>query len=117
MSVRLLLEHIPSQTLYFSRFLPVVILPSNLLLNGCLVFVQGPVHSYAAAPGGKTAYLSELQSGRKVLVVDSQGRTRNALVGRVKIESRPLVFIEAEVSGFAYVCKMHDKLSARTVSI
>lgn len=59
----------------------------------------GPVHAYAAAPGGKTAYLSELRSGSTVLVVSARGRTRAAVVGRVKIESRPLVLVEAEVEG------------------
>ena len=42
-------------------------------------------------PGGKTAYLSELKSGMEVLVIDSQGRQRVAIVGRAKIEMRPLV--------------------------
>ena len=49
------------------------------------------VHSYVAMPGGKTAYLSELKSGAEVLVTDSEGRQRVATVGRVKIETRPLV--------------------------
>eukprot|EP00897_Mesotaenium_endlicherianum_P005615 jgi/Mesen1/5081/ME000252S04191 len=59
----------------------------------------GAVHAYAAVPGGKTAYLSELCSGREVTVVDASGRTRTAVVGRAKIESRPLILIEAEVAG------------------
>ena len=49
------------------------------------------VHAYLAAPGGKTSYLSELKSGAEVLVVDPQGRQRTAIVGRIKVEQRPLV--------------------------
>ena len=50
------------------------------------------MHSYVLAPSGRTAYLSELRSGSEVVVVDAAtGRRRTALVGRVKIETRPLV--------------------------
>ena len=49
------------------------------------------MHSYLAAPGERTAYLSELQSGAEVLVVDPQGCQRTAVVGRIKVERRPLV--------------------------
>src|SRR5512136_773995 len=56
----------------------------------------GPVHAYILLPDGKTKYLSELRAGDEVLVADAQGRTRAAIVGRLKIERRPLVLIEAE---------------------
>lgn len=49
------------------------------------------VHSYVVMPGDRTAYLSELKSGMEVLVVSSAGAQRVAIVGRVKIETRPLV--------------------------
>eukprot|EP00250_Pteridium_aquilinum_P011233 c19928_g1_i2 orf=100-897(-) len=55
----------------------------------------GPVHAYVARPGGRTSYLAELQSGMEVLVVDANGLQRSATVGRVKIENRPLVLVEA----------------------
>ncbi|XP_021758448.1 uncharacterized protein LOC110723403 isoform X1 [Chenopodium quinoa] len=58
----------------------------------------GPVHAYVAVPGGKTCYLSELKSGEEVLVVDQNGQQRTAIVGRVKIETRPLVLVEAKDS-------------------
>jgi hypothetical protein len=51
----------------------------------------GAVHAYVQAPGGKTAYLSELRSGSEVLVADAAGRTRTAVVGRCKVEVRPMV--------------------------
>lgn len=56
----------------------------------------GPVHAYVAVPGDKTSYLSELRSGREVIVVDQNGLWRAAIVGRVKIESRPLILVEAK---------------------
>ncbi|XP_077224856.1 3-dehydroquinate synthase isoform X2 [Tasmannia lanceolata] len=58
--------------------------------------LQGPVHSYVAIPGGKTCYLSELQAGKEVIVVNQNGLQRTAIVGRVKIESRPLILVEAK---------------------
>lgn len=66
--------------------------------NKIYVFsIQGPVHAYVAVPGGRTSYLSELQSGREVIIVDQNGLWRTAIVGRVKIESRPLILVEAKV--------------------
>ncbi|KAG1676128.1 hypothetical protein FOA52_004968 [Chlamydomonas sp. UWO 241] len=56
----------------------------------------GPVHAYVHGLGGRTCYLSELRSGDTAVVVDPQGRSRTALVGRIKVESRPLLLIEAE---------------------
>ncbi|XP_014752374.1 uncharacterized protein LOC100822062 isoform X2 [Brachypodium distachyon] len=58
----------------------------------------GPVHAYVTVPGDKTSYLSELRSGREVIVVDQNGLWRTAIVGRVKIESRPLILVEAKES-------------------
>ena len=55
------------------------------------------MHAYVAVPGGRTCYLSELKAGKEVIVVDQQGRRRTAIVGRVKIETRPLILVEAKV--------------------
>jgi 3-dehydroquinate synthase II/3-amino-4-hydroxybenzoic acid synthase len=52
------------------------------------------VHSYLVAPGNKTHYLGDLQKRMKTLVVASDGTCREATVGRVKIERRPLILIE-----------------------
>jgi 3-dehydroquinate synthase II len=57
----------------------------------------GAVHAYVRTPGGETKYLSELQSGDEVQVVDTGGRTREAIVGRAKIEKRPMFRVEAEL--------------------
>jgi 3-dehydroquinate synthase II len=55
----------------------------------------GPVHSYVRTPEGRTCYLSELRAGKRVLVYRPDGTATEATVGRVKIERRPLVLIEA----------------------
>ncbi|WP_256544688.1 3-dehydroquinate synthase II [Halobellus inordinatus] len=59
----------------------------------------GAVHAYVRTPDGGTKYLSELKSGDEVQVVDADGKTREAVVGRVKIEKRPMFRIEAEIDG------------------
>lgn len=55
----------------------------------------GALHSYTLRPDERTSYLSELHSGSTVLAVDSTGRTRSVAVGRIKMESRPLLSIDA----------------------
>ncbi|ANS67688.1 3-dehydroquinate synthase [Streptomyces lincolnensis] len=55
----------------------------------------GAIMSYTVSVNGRTNYLSELVAGSKVTAVDIHGRTRVATVGRVKIESRPLISIDA----------------------
>lgn len=59
----------------------------------------GAVHSYALVAGGKTSYLSEISAGDRVLIINSRGGTEEATVGRVKIEKRPLLLVEAEPEG------------------
>lgn len=62
----------------------------------------GAVHAYILTPGGKTRYLSEVRSGDEVVAVDPEGRSRSVVVGRSKVERRPLLLIEAEVGGRRY---------------
>lgn len=57
----------------------------------------GPVHAYTLLPGGKTKYLSELKSGDESLIVNHKGETQIAIVGRVKVEKRPLILVEGKV--------------------
>lgn len=59
----------------------------------------GPVHAYVMTPGNKTRYLSEIETGDEVLTVDKDGNTKTTVVGRVKIEKRPLMLVEAEYEG------------------
>ncbi|HWP78847.1 MAG TPA: 3-dehydroquinate synthase II [Candidatus Nitrosotenuis sp.] len=56
----------------------------------------GAVHCYTLSPDGTTKYLSELETGAEVLVVDSKGKARRATVGRSKIERRPMLMIKAQ---------------------
>lgn len=58
----------------------------------------GAVHAYAVMPGDKTNYLEELSSGSEVLIVDAQGNTSPATVGRIKVEIRPMLLITAETA-------------------
>jgi 3-dehydroquinate synthase II len=57
----------------------------------------GAVHAYVRAPDGGTRYLAELQSGDEVQVVDTDGTTREAIVGRCKIEKRPMFRVQARL--------------------
>jgi 3-dehydroquinate synthase II len=59
----------------------------------------GSLSMYTLAPQQKTRYLSELKAGDGVLIVDRNGKTRPGTVGRVKIELRPLILVEAEAEG------------------
>ncbi|WP_231184633.1 3-dehydroquinate synthase II [Haladaptatus sp. DYF46] len=58
----------------------------------------GAVHAYVRTPDGGTKYLAELQSGDEVQVVDTDGKTQEAVVGRVKIEKRPMFRLEVETA-------------------
>jgi 3-dehydroquinate synthase II len=59
----------------------------------------GPVHAYIRVPGEKTRYLGELAAGDEVLVVNAQGHTWPGVVGRVKVERRPLMLVAAAAGG------------------
>ena len=56
----------------------------------------GAVHAYVRTPDGGTKYLSEVRSGDEVQIVDTDGNTREAIVGRAKIEQRPMFRVEFE---------------------
>ena len=57
----------------------------------------GAVHAYVRLPGDATTYLSEVTAGTQMLVVDYTGATSIATAGRVKIEVRPMLLVEARV--------------------
>ena len=59
----------------------------------------GAVYCYTVVPGGTTRYLSEIESGSEVWIVNEEGIARIAVVGRSKIETRPLRLIRAEIGG------------------
>lgn len=55
----------------------------------------GAIMSYTLADPEHTRYLCELKAGATVLAVRADGRTRPVTVGRVKIETRPLLAVDA----------------------
>jgi 3-dehydroquinate synthase II len=75
----------------------------------------GPVHAYVMTPGNKTRYLSEIETGDEVLTVDKNGNTKNTVVGRVKIEKRPLMLVEAEYDGFTIRTLLQNAETIRLV--
>ncbi|CAN0394175.1 unnamed protein product, partial [Ectocarpus fasciculatus] len=67
----------------------------------------GPVHSYALLGDGSTKYLSELCAGdqaRKetengVLIANWKGESRKVAIGRLKVETRPMIMVEFQGEG------------------
>jgi 3-dehydroquinate synthase II len=59
----------------------------------------GAVYCYTITPDGNTRYLSEVESGSEVWIVNKEGFARKAVVGRSKIETRPLRLLRAEIGG------------------
>lgn len=92
-------------------------LESNYISSRPFRVNAGPVHAYVAVPGGKTSYLSELKAGKEVIVVDQNGMQRTAIVGRVKIETRPLILIEAKVDQDTHTSYSIILQNAETVAL
>ncbi|NVM46083.1 MAG: 3-dehydroquinate synthase II [Candidatus Lokiarchaeota archaeon] len=63
----------------------------------------GDVSAYILVPSDsedeiyRTKYLSELKGGDRVLVVNANGEAKSITVGRVKIETRPMLRLELEI--------------------
>jgi 3-dehydroquinate synthase II len=76
----------------------------------------GAVHAYTLAPGGKTRYLADLKAGDDVLLVDFQGKSQTAYLGRNKIEKRPMMLIEAKAKGEPISLIMQNAETIRLVS-
>ncbi|MDP6906826.1 MAG: 3-dehydroquinate synthase II [Candidatus Thalassarchaeaceae archaeon] len=53
----------------------------------------GAVHAYVQMGNGSTKYLCELVAGDEVTVCDCNGNISTAIVGRLKIESRPFLIV------------------------
>ncbi len=75
----------------------------------------GAVHAYVLVPGGRTRYLSELKAGDEVLVVDYQGAGTRAVVGRAKVEKRPLLMVRARVGDKEGTCILQNAETIRLV--
>ena len=59
----------------------------------------GAVHCYTLSPDGTTKYLSEIETGTEILILDTKGKARRVTVGRSKIETRPMLMIKAKAGG------------------
>lgn len=59
----------------------------------------GSLSMYTLGSLQTTRYLSELKAGDEVIIINREGKTRKTNVGRIKIEIRPLILVEAEVEG------------------
>ncbi len=78
---------------------------------------SGDVSAYVLVPDNdpnkiyRTKYLSELKGGDKVLAVTNKGQVRVVSIGRVKIETRPMLRFELEATvgdnkiSFSCVCQ------------
>ncbi len=76
----------------------------------------GPVQAYVMVPGNKTKYLSELETGDEVLAVDKDGNSRTVIVGRSKIEKRPLILLEADFDGIKIKSLLQNAETIRLVN-
>lgn len=73
----------------------------------------GPVHAYVLTADGRTKYLSEVNSGEEVMAVDTEGNSRSVVVGRCKIEVRPLLLVEVESEGRRYTTILQNAETIR----
>jgi len=73
----------------------------------------GAVHAYVLDAEGKTKYLSEIKGGDELLAVDTKGSCRRVVVGRSKIERRPLLLIEVELEGTKYTTILQNAETIR----
>ncbi len=76
----------------------------------------GPVSSYTLTPDGKTRYLNELGAGDKILIVDRKGNTKSSLIGRVKIEVRPMLLVEGSCNERRYKVILQNAETIRVVT-
>lgn len=76
----------------------------------------GAVHAYVMTPGNKTRYLSELEAGDEVITINTKGEAKTAIIGRSKIERRPLMMIEAENDGQKIKTLVQNAETIRLVS-
>ncbi len=65
--------------------------PFRVNAGSCSMYTLGNLQT--------TRYLQEFKAGDEVILVNREGKTRRANVGRIKIEIRPLILVEAEAEG------------------
>jgi len=76
----------------------------------------GAVHCYVMTPGGRTKYLADLRSGDDVLIVNYKGETQTSVVGRIKLEKRPMLRIEIKgnIKNFSVVLQNAETIRVVT---
>jgi 3-dehydroquinate synthase II len=77
----------------------------------------GSLSLYTLASMQNTRYLSELKAGDEVLIIDREGKVRQTNVGRVKIEFRPLILVEAEAEGKKIKAILQNAETIRLVTV
>jgi len=77
----------------------------------------GSVNMYVMMADMSTKYISELTSGDRVLLINHDGKTRIASIGRVKIEHRPLILFKwSDRNGNSYHACIQQAETVRLVS-
>ncbi len=73
----------------------------------------GAAHSYVLMADGSTRYLAELGPGDTLLATTPNGRSRPVRVGRLKVERRPMIVLEAEAAGASRTLFLQEAESVR----
>jgi 3-dehydroquinate synthase II len=68
----------------------------------------GAVSLYTLLSENKAEFLAEIISGDDVLIVDRNGKARKAVVGRNRIERRPLALVEAKIGSRQVTALLQD---------
>ena len=76
----------------------------------------GTLSMYTLGNLQTTRYLQEFKAGDEVIIVNREGKTRMTNVGRIKIEIRPLILVEAQVEGKLIKTILQNAETIRLVS-
>lgn len=76
----------------------------------------GAVHAYIMMPDGRTRYLSELRAGDDVMLVDRNGDTKVATIGRCKTEIRPMLIVSVIHDGNEYTTILQNAETVKLVT-
>ncbi|OHD14059.1 MAG: hypothetical protein A2086_12040 [Spirochaetes bacterium GWD1_27_9] len=76
----------------------------------------GAVHCYVMTPENRTKYLADLRSGDEVLIVNNKGETFVSVIGRIKLEKRPMlrIVIKGKIKDFSVVLQNAETIRVVT---
>ncbi|WP_054741297.1 3-dehydroquinate synthase II [Cellulosilyticum ruminicola] len=77
----------------------------------------GAVHSYVMAPDNTSRYLSELEVGKTLMCVSTNGTARKVSVGRSKTEKRPLLLIKGRIGETPINVVLQDDWHVRVMGV